>query len=104
MLVYVSFALEQDHIQEIIDKWFAIDDEIWAKIICMERNRRIAKAYARKHALTVNGSKDEYLDGTTLGLNLFDNPNRDTKTTHLKQYIGQVSLFLSLLLFFPFIT
>lgn len=69
----------------------AIDDEIWAKIICMERNRRIAKAYARKHSLTVNGSVDEYLDGTTLGLNSFDNPDRDTKTRHIKEYIGQVS-------------
>lgn len=82
---------QQDHIQEIIDKWLAIDDEIWAKIICLERNRRIAKAYARKHTLTVNGSQDEYLDGTTLGLNSFDNPDRDSKTQHIKQYIGQVS-------------
>lgn len=56
----------------------------------MERNRRIAKAYARKRVLTVNGSEDDYLDGTTLGLNSFDNPERDTKTCHIKQYIGQV--------------
>lgn len=84
--------IKQDHIQEIIDKWLAIDDEIWAKIICMERNRRIAKAYARKHSLTVNGSEDEYLDGTTLGLNSFENQDRDTKTRHIKQYIGQVSI------------
>lgn len=81
----------QDHMQEIINKWMAIDDEIWAKIICMERNRRIAKAYARKHSLTINGSRDEYLDGTTLGLNSFDNPDRDAKTRHIKQYIGHVS-------------
>lgn len=59
----------------------------------MERNRRIAKAYARKHQLTVNGSEDEYLNGTTLGLNSFDNPDMDSKTRHIKQYIGQVSLF-----------
>lgn len=76
----------------------AIDDEIWAKIICMERNRRIAKAYARKHSLTVNGSVDEYLDGTTLGLNSFDNPDRDTKTRHIKEYIGQVSRKIDLIL------
>lgn len=69
----------------------AIDDEIWAKIICMERNRRIAKAYARKHSLTVNGSEDKYLDGTTLGLNSFDNPDRDAKTRRVKQNIGHVS-------------
>lgn len=81
----------QDHIQEIIDRWLAIDDEIWAKIICMEKNRRIAKAYARRQSLTVNGSEEEYLDGTTLGLNSFDNPDRSSKTTCIKQYIGQVS-------------
>lgn len=83
--------LKQDHIQEIVDKWRSIDDEIWAKIICMERNRRIAKAYARKHTILVDGSKDDYLDGTTLGLNSFDNPDRDPKTSYMKQHIGEVS-------------
>lgn len=83
---------EQDHVREIADKWTAIDDEIWAKIICFERNRRIAKAYARKHELVVNGTDDEYIDGTTLGLNSFDNPDRDSKTRNIKQYIGQVSI------------
>ena len=33
----------QDHVQEILRKWDAIDDEIWAKVIVMERNRRVAK-------------------------------------------------------------
>jgi hypothetical protein len=81
----------QDHIQEIVNKWRSIDDEIWAKIICMERNRRIAKAYARQRAISINGSKDDYLDGTTLGLNSFENPDRDSKTSYIKQYIGEVS-------------
>lgn len=57
----------------------------------MERNRRIAKAYARSTTITVNGSKDDYLDGTTLGLNSFDNPDRDSKTSYIKRYIGEVS-------------
>jgi hypothetical protein len=30
-------------VQEILRKWDAIDDEIWAKVIVMERNRRVAK-------------------------------------------------------------
>mgnify|MGYP002785436527 CR=1 FL=1 len=46
----------QDHIQEVLTKWESIDDEIWAKIIIMERNRRVAKAYARAPVITVNGS------------------------------------------------
>uniref|UniRef100_A0A1A9W6X4 MH2 domain-containing protein n=1 Tax=Glossina brevipalpis TaxID=37001 RepID=A0A1A9W6X4_9MUSC len=36
-----------EHIQEVLDKWTQIDDEIWAKVIVFERNRRVAKAYAR---------------------------------------------------------
>ena len=33
----------QDHIDEVLGKWHSIDDEIWAKIIVLERNRRVAK-------------------------------------------------------------
>lgn len=58
----------------------------------MESNRRIAKAFARRPSLTINGSEDEYVDGFTLGLNAFDNPDRNSKTKCIKQYIGQVSL------------
>lgn len=54
------FPLFQDHIQEVLDKWTQIDDEIWAKVIVLERNRRVAKAYARAPVLTVNGSDDGF--------------------------------------------
>jgi hypothetical protein len=50
----------QEHIQEVLDKWTQIDDEIWAKVIVFERNRRVAKAYARVPVLTVNGSDDGF--------------------------------------------
>jgi len=50
----------QDHIQEVLNKWESIDDEIWAKVIVLERNRRVAKAYARAPVLTVNGSNDGF--------------------------------------------
>lgn len=52
--------LLQDHIQEVLDKWTQIDDEIWAKVIVFERNRRVAKAYARAPVLTINGSDDGF--------------------------------------------
>jgi len=61
-LFFVLFFCYQDHIQEVLDKWTQIDDEIWAKVIVLERNRRVAKAYARAPILTVNGS-DEGFDG-----------------------------------------
>ena len=53
--------------QEVIDKWDSIDDEIWAKIIVLERNRRVAKAYARAPVLTVNGGRDGF-DGFRIGV------------------------------------
>lgn len=52
----------QDHIQEVLNKWNQIDDEIWAKVVVLERNRRVAKAYARAPVLTVNAS-DSGFDG-----------------------------------------
>ena len=83
------FSSLQDHIQEVLNKWESIDDEIWAKIIVLERNRRVAKAYARAPVLTVNGSDDGF-DGFRIGLAGFENPMRDPKTEEVKRHIGQV--------------
>ena len=58
--ICATFSLLQDHIQEVLDKWHQIDDEIWAKVIVLERNRRVAKAYARAPVLTINGSDDGF--------------------------------------------
>ena len=88
-LISSSFPLFQDHIQEVLNKWESIDDEIWAKIIVLERNRRVAKAYARAPVLTVNGSDDGF-DGFRIGLSGFENPMRDPKTDDAKRNIGQV--------------
>ena len=55
-----SYIMLQEHIQEVLDKWTQIDDEIWAKVIVFERNRRLAKAYARTPVLTINGSDDGF--------------------------------------------
>ncbi|ETN66317.1 hypothetical protein AND_001912 [Anopheles darlingi] len=57
---------KKEHIQEVLDKWTQIDDEIWAKVIVFERNRRVAKAYARAPVLTINGSDDGF-DGMSGG-------------------------------------
>lgn len=84
---YSKDKLLKDHILEILNKWEQIDDEIWAKLICMERNRRVAKAYARAPILTINGSEDGF-DGYRIGMNGFDNPLRDPKTDVVKHHIG----------------
>jgi hypothetical protein len=77
----------QDHIQEVIDKWDSIDDEIWAKVIVLERNRRVAKAYARAPVITVNGSTDGF-DGFRIGVAGFENPLRDSNTSATIQALG----------------
>ena len=84
--IYV-FHVFQDHIQEVIDKWDSIDDEIWAKVIVLERNRRVAKAYARAPVITVNGSTDGF-DGFRIGVAGFDNPLRDSNTSAAIQALG----------------
>jgi len=84
---YTKDKLLKDHIKEVLDKWEQIDDEIWAKVIVFERNRRVAKAYARAPVLTVNGSDDGF-DGFRIGLNGFENPMRDSKTEDILRHIG----------------
>ena len=74
----------------MLDKWSSLDDEIWGKIICMEKNRRVAKAYARVPIVTINGSDDGF-DGYRIGLAGFDNPKRHPETADVKKHIGQVS-------------
>lgn len=79
--------LYKDHIAEVFEKWTNIEDEIWAKVIILERNRRVAKAYARSPVLTINGSEDGF-DGFKIGVNGFDNPMRDHKVKEFKAQIG----------------
>lgn len=85
---YSKEKLYKDHVEEVLRKWESIDDEIWAKAIVMERNKRVAKAYARAPVLTINGGAGGF-DGYRLGLNGFSNPNRDPKTEEFKENIGQ---------------
>ncbi|XP_075591257.1 uncharacterized protein LOC124492651 isoform X2 [Dermatophagoides farinae] len=84
---YNKTKLISDHVDEIITKWDQIDDEIWAKVICMERNRRVAKAYARTPILTINGFNIGF-DGHRIGLNGFKNPMRDRKCFEIKNQIN----------------
>lgn len=85
---YTKEKLYKDHIQEVLDKWDSIDDEIWAKVIVLERNRRVAKAYARAPVVTVNGSEEGF-DGFRIGVAGFDNPMRDVGTEETIRQINQ---------------
>jgi len=85
---FAKEKLYKDHIQEVLDKWESIDDEIWAKVIVLERNRRVAKAYARAPVVTVNGSEEGF-DGFRIGVAGFDNPMRDVGTEETIRQIAQ---------------
>ena len=76
---YSSSKLFEDHVSEIHGKWDAIEDDIWGKVIVMERNRRVAKAYVRSPVVSVGGGNEGF-DGLRVGLKGFDNPFRDEET------------------------
>ncbi len=59
----------------------------------MEKNRRVAKAYARAQVISINGSELGF-DGYRIGLNGFQNPKRDIITEDVKKYIGSVNILL----------
>ena len=60
----------------------------------MERNRRIAKAYARASIITINGS-DVGFDGYRIGVNGLGEGSTNPKVDQIKKMIGQVSDSLS---------
>ena len=45
---------------EVYAKLDTLDKQIWGKLVCMEANRRTAKAYLRHPVITVDGSRVEF--------------------------------------------
>ncbi|KAE9549819.1 hypothetical protein FO519_006970 [Halicephalobus sp. NKZ332] len=86
---YDAERFQLDHINEVLTKLNdgSLDDEIWGKIVVMERFKRIAKAYLRKTTIIVDGGDEEF-DGKALGFNYFSNPMRDEYTRELRSKIG----------------
>ncbi|KAF1748652.1 hypothetical protein GCK72_025119 [Caenorhabditis remanei] len=86
---YDTDAFLLDQVKEVLNKLSegSIDDEIWGKIVIMERCKRVAKAYLRKTTVIIDGSEDEF-DGKTLGFNHFDNPTRDDHTKEIRAKVA----------------
>ncbi|EGT41568.1 hypothetical protein CAEBREN_03755 [Caenorhabditis brenneri] len=86
---YDTDAFLLDQVKEVLNKLSegSIDDEIWGKIVIMERCKRVAKAYLRKTTVIIDGSEDEF-DGKTLGFNHFENPTRDDHTKEIRAKIA----------------
>lgn len=58
----------------------------------MERNRRVAKAYARAPAISINGSEAGF-DGYSIGINGFEPGSNDPEAMSVKKMIGKVCFF-----------
>jgi len=56
----------------------------------MEKNTRVAKAYARSPVITFNGSSHGF-NGYTVGLGGFDNCQRSEDTRRVHSLLGEVS-------------
>ncbi|EFO15721.2 hypothetical protein LOAG_12788 [Loa loa] len=81
-------SFEQDNIMEVYRKLSNIEEQIWGKVIVMERNIRSAKAYLRSRVVTIDGSKAEF-DGLRIGLQRFKNSYRDDDTIRAFEAFGK---------------
>uniref|UniRef100_A0A915B2E9 MH2 domain-containing protein n=1 Tax=Parascaris univalens TaxID=6257 RepID=A0A915B2E9_PARUN len=72
-------TFEKDNIAEVNRKLANIEEQIWGKIIVMERNVRTAKAYLRSRIIAIDGSYAEF-DGLRIGVSRFANVYRDERT------------------------
>ncbi|KRZ13993.1 hypothetical protein T11_7785 [Trichinella zimbabwensis] len=70
------------HIDEVNEKLSSLDDGIWAKLILMEKNRRIAKAYLRSPVTRVDGSRAGF-DGHVIGFNSFCSTHNDAQVAEI---------------------
>ncbi|KAK6111949.1 MH2 domain family protein [Brugia pahangi] len=86
---YTVEQFEKEHVIEILEKleYGDLDDEIWGKIILMEKCKCLAKAYLRKTTVIIDGSSDEY-DGITLGFNYFQNNDYNKDKNNIRHKIG----------------
>lgn len=76
--------------KEVQNKWSTLkfNDDIWAKLIYFERNRRLAKAYVSAPVLTIDGSTSG-LDGFRIGLSGIENTYRSLQSVGCLRSIGQ---------------
>lgn len=76
--------------EEVENKWntLKMNDDIWAKLIYFERNRRLAKAYVSAPVLNIDGSTNG-LDGFRIGLSGIENDYRSLDSMGCLRSIGR---------------
>ena len=78
-----------DHIEEVEDKWDHIDDEVWSKVIIMEKNKRVAKILLRKPNVGINNGEVGYSTSGVIGLRGFENSIRSKETESVLKRVGK---------------
>ena len=78
-----------DHIEEVMEKWDTIDDQIWAKVVVMEKNRRVSKMFLHKSEMVVTNEEMGYDISGRIGLRGFDNKMRDAETETILKRLGK---------------
>ncbi|KAK0402838.1 hypothetical protein QR680_016567 [Steinernema hermaphroditum] len=71
--------MAKDNLFEVQAKLSNIENQIWGKLIVMERNYRTAKAYLRYQSILIDGSQRDF-DGARLGLARFSPDLSDRRT------------------------
>lgn len=66
-----------------------LEDDIWCKLIVMEKNCRVGKAYARVPMITINGSAKLSFDGEKLAINGFENIERSAESIECRKKVGR---------------
>lgn len=81
----------KDHLAEVLGKWHTLkaNDDIWAKLIYFERNRRLAKAYVSASTLIVDASTAGLTaHNTRVGLSGLENPARSLESVACLRQLG----------------
>ena len=78
----------QGSIKSIDQKWDVMDDQVWAKIILMEKATTLGKAYIRSPIFTVDGS-DSGFEGRKVGVNGFRRREEDKESLMCKTLIEE---------------
>ena len=78
----------QHGVKSIDHKWGAMDDEVWAKIILMEKTTILGKAYIRSPVFIVDGS-DSGFDGRKVGVNGFRRQEEDRESLLCKTLLEE---------------
>jgi len=79
----------RENVEETESKLDHMDDEVWCKLIIMEKNRRVAKVLLRRAVNLINNSDVGYNSNGIIGLVGFENVLREKETKGALKKVGK---------------